>query len=98
MRDSNAVDAYANLGFRYSELGQYEKTIELGDKAIRLSPYDPAVFYWYWLKGIAYLALQQDDQAIEWARWSIAINQNFGPPYRILAAALAFTGHEAEAQ
>jgi hypothetical protein len=42
--------------------------------------------------------LQQDDQAIEWARQAIAINPNFGPPHGILAAALALTGHEAEAR
>ena len=42
--------------------------------------------------------LQQYDQAIEWARRSIAINPNFGPPHGILAAALALTGHEAEAR
>jgi tetratricopeptide (TPR) repeat protein len=56
------------------------------------------VSYWYWLKSVAYLALRQDDQAIEWARKSIAINQNFPRPYGILAAALALTGHEAEAR
>ena len=48
--------------------------------------------------SVAYLALQQDDQAIESARRAIAGNPNFGPPHGILAAALALTGHEAEAR
>jgi adenylate cyclase len=96
--DPNSVDAMANSGDVYMGLGQYEKAIEFKDKAIRLSPYDPVVFFWYWSKSIAYLALQQDDQAIEWARRAIASNPNFGPPHGILAAALALTGHEAEAR
>ena len=39
-----------------------------------------------------------DDQAIEWARRTIAINPNLDAPLFILAAALALTGHEAEAR
>ena len=96
--DPNAANAFANLGGTYLSLGQYEKAMEFHDKAIRLSPHDPDLSFWYWTKSIAYFALQQYDQAIEWARRSIAINPNFGPPHGILAAALALTGHEAEAR
>jgi adenylate cyclase len=94
--DPNSVDAVANLGDVYLSLGQYEKAIEFKDKAIRLSPYDPAAFFWYTTKSAAHLALQQDDQAI-WTRRAIASNPNYGPPHGVLAAALALTGHEAEA-
>ena len=48
--DPSSVNALANLGDVYIALGQYEKGIEFKDKAIRLSPYDPSVFYWYWQK------------------------------------------------
>ena len=68
------------------------------DKAIRLSPHDPDLFFWYGTKSFAYLALQQYDQAIEWARRSIAINSNYTYPYGFLASAFALTGHEAEAR
>jgi TolB-like protein/Flp pilus assembly protein TadD len=94
----NAANAVATLGETYSALGQYEKAIEFMDKAPRLSPHDPALFLWYWGKSVAYFGLQQYDQAIEWARRSISINPNFGPAHGILAAALALTGHEAEAR
>ena len=60
--------AVASLGDTYFALGQYEKAIDFIDKAIRLSPRDPSLFFWYTNKGVAYFALQQDDQAIEWAR------------------------------
>ena len=96
--DPNDADVYGDLGGIYQALGQYEKAIEFLDKAIRLSPHDPDLLFWYWTKSIAYLVLQQDDQAIEWARRAIAINPNFGAPLGILAAALALTGHEAEAR
>jgi tetratricopeptide (TPR) repeat protein len=96
--DPNAANAISTLGNSYAGLGQYEKAIEFLDKAIRLSPHDPDLFFWYWTKSIDYFGLQQYDQAIEWARRSIASNPNFGPPHGILAAALALTGHEAEAR
>jgi adenylate cyclase len=102
--DPNSVDAVANLGDAYIDLGLDKKAIEFKDKAIRLSPYDPAVFFWYWSKSFAHLRLLQNDQAIEWARRAIAINPNFlpgaglPPPQSILAAALASTGAEAEAR
>ena len=78
-------------------LGQYEKAIEFYDKVTWLSPRDPDLSFWYTNKGVAYFALQQDDQAIEWARRSIAINPSFALAHGLLAAALALTGHEAEA-
>ena len=96
--DPNDALAVSGLGETYLFLGQYEKAIEFTDKAIRLSPCDPALSFWYWDQSIGYFGLQQYDQAIEWARRSIASNPNFGPPRGILAAALALTGHEAEAR
>ena len=96
--DPNNATAVGNLGGTYFLLGQYEKAIEFTDKAIRLSPRDPTLFHWYWHKSSNYFGLQQYDQAIKWARRSIAINPNFAQPHGILAAALALTGHEAEAR
>ena len=96
--DPNAADAFAALGDAYFALRQPEKAIEFTDKAIRLSPHDPALSFWHATKSWAYFALQQYDQAIEWARRSIAINPNYAVLYDFLASALALTGHEAEAR
>ena len=41
------VDAYAGLGWDYLYLGQFEKSLEYFDKAIRLSPHDPAIGVWF---------------------------------------------------
>jgi tetratricopeptide (TPR) repeat protein len=96
--DPSGVAAMGGLSFTYNDVGQYEKAIEFFDKAIRLSPRDPDLFFWYYGKSWAYFALQQDDRAIEWARRSIAINPNFWPPHSVLSLALALTGHEGEAR
>ena len=96
--DPNSANAVAALGDAYFALRQPEKAIEFTDKAIRLSPHDPALSFRYATKSWAYLALQQYDQAIEWARRSIAINPNYALIYSVLATAFALTGHEAEAR
>ena len=49
-------------------------------------------------KATAYFGLKQYDQAIEWARRAIAINPNYPFAHVDLIAALALTGHEAEAR
>jgi adenylate cyclase len=96
--DPSLAEAYGGLGDTYREIGQYEKAIEFFDRAIGLSPQTQDLAFWYYGKGRACFGLQQYDQAIEWSRRAIAINPNFEFPLFILAAALALTGHEAEAR
>jgi hypothetical protein len=55
------------------------------------------LFFWYTSKGVGHFALQQNDQAIDCARRAIAINSSFALEHGLLAAALALTGHAAEA-
>jgi tetratricopeptide (TPR) repeat protein len=88
------VFAYASLGWDYAFQGQYEKGLEYFDKAIRLSPHDPAMGVWLDSKSGAYFALKQYDQAIEWARRAVVIDPSFGAD---LVAPLALSGREAEA-
>ena len=95
--DPTAVDAYAQLAFNALELGEYEKNLENLDKAIRLSPHDPSLHYWYASKANAHFALKQYDQAIEWARRAIAIDPTFRQSHPTLIAALGWTGRQAEA-
>ena len=96
--DPSRTEVFGFLGGAYVEMGQYEKAIEFLGKSILLSPRDPNLSSWYFAKSYAYFSLQQDDQAIEWARQSIAVNPNFSASRAVLAAALALTGHEAEAR
>jgi adenylate cyclase len=95
--DPALVDADATLGFDYLILGQFEKSLEYFDKATRLSPHDPYLGPWYAGKAHNYLGLKQYDQAIDWARRSVAINPSYPFAHADLIAALALTGHEADA-
>jgi adenylate cyclase len=96
--DPNLAEVPGTLGQIYVDIGQYEKAIEFFDKAIRLGPQNQQLAFWNAGKGFAYFGMQEYDQAIEWARRAIAINPNFESPLFILGAALALSGHEAEAR
>src|SRR5580704_8105158 len=92
------VDAYLVLGVANNFLCRPERAFEAIDKAIRLSPRDPALGGFYEVKGEAYFVMRQDDSAIELIRRSAATLQSVDPYARLmLASALALTGRQAEA-
>jgi len=93
-----AAEAYDGLGVTYARIGDYEKSLEFLDKAIRLSPHDPLLYDWYADKADAYFGVKDYDQAIEWDRRAIATNPNKQSEHAVLVAALALTGREAEAR
>ena len=45
--DPSNTDAAGELGVDYMLRGEFDKSLEYFDKAIRGSPYDPAQLYWY---------------------------------------------------
>ena len=97
--DPSNVDAAGDLGFDYVMLGQFDKSLEYFDKAILASPHDPGLAVWYGGKAVANFGLKNYDQAIELARQAIAINPNYIQcVHATLVAALALTGHDAEAR
>jgi tetratricopeptide (TPR) repeat protein len=97
--DPSHADTVANLGVDYLYLGDFEKSIEYFDEAIRMSVHDPSLLYWYAAKAWAYFGLKQYDQAIDWTRRAIAINPNYFPDeHVILVAALASADHNADAR
>jgi adenylate cyclase len=94
------IDNYNNLAIASNVLGRPEKAIEYADKAIRLSPRDPAVWLWYSVRGIGYFQLQKDDQAITSLRRSVTLCPSTYPStwnQAFLLAALALNGHQTEA-
>ncbi|HML07943.1 MAG TPA: adenylate cyclase [Xanthobacteraceae bacterium] len=92
------VNAYSALGLASSFLGQPQKAVEYADKAMRLSPRDPILYVFYLEKGFALSLLHQDEEAIDWLRRAVAGAPQWPLPQALLAAALALTGHEAEAR
>jgi TolB-like protein/class 3 adenylate cyclase len=98
--DPSNVGAVVDLGFDYGMLGEFDKSLEYFDKAIRGSPHDPLLAHFYGGKASTNFALKRYDQAIEAARQAIAINPDKGVQYiqATLVAALALAGHDAEAR
>jgi adenylate cyclase len=90
------VAGYAALCQPNNFLGRPEKCIEDVDKAIRLSPRDPLLADFYGLKAWGLLMLQQDDQAIEWLRRSLAMAPEISIEQALLTSALGLTGRQAE--
>ena len=97
--DPSNVGAAGDLGFDYGMHGLFDKSLEYFDKAILGSPHDPGLAAWYGGKAVANFGLKNYDQAIELARQAIAINPNYVQfVHATLVAALALTGHDAEAR
>jgi TolB-like protein/Tfp pilus assembly protein PilF len=95
--DPSLVDAYWHMGFLMRRVGEFERSLEFIDKALRLSPRDPFRATWYADKAGSHFALKQYDQAIEWARRAVEINPNNWTPYQYLIPALALTAQESQA-
>ncbi len=79
-------------------LGRAQKTIELANTAIRLSPRDPALWVLYLYKGLGYSMLQESSQAIDMYRRVVAIAPLYSVALRSLAAELALNGQLPEAR
>jgi adenylate cyclase len=82
--DPSGADAYSGLGVDYLALGRFDQSLEVLDKAIRASPSDPSLTYYYGNKAWANFGLKRYDEAIELARRALAINPynpyaNVGP-------------------
>ena len=96
--DPADLNAMMSMAWDHLGLGRYEKGLEIFDEAIRLSPRSPELKDMYSGKSWAYFGLKQYDQAIDWARQAIAAGTSSPFNQANVAAALALTGHEAQAR
>jgi adenylate cyclase len=97
--DPSNADTARDLGWDYARFGEFDKSQEYFDKAIRESPHDPSRAHIYGGKAWANFGLKNYDQATEWARQAIAISPNYTQYiHATLVAALALAGHDAEAR
>jgi TolB-like protein len=97
--DPSNVDALVGLAFGHQFLGEFEKSNEILQRAIRLSPGDPLLNAWHGGKSMNYFALKQYNPAIDSARQAITIDPNNIPyAHADLIAALELTGREGEAR
>jgi TolB-like protein/Tfp pilus assembly protein PilF len=88
----NSVIVGVIVGIVYLHCGKLEDTLTILQRALRLSPGDPAAFLP--LTGIAHahMALGNYHEALSWADRSLALNRHFDPSLWILTAGNALLG------
>jgi len=94
----STIDGYMAIGVANNFLARPDRSLEMIEKATRLSPRDPLLSGFYAIKSEAFFIQRQDDNAIESARRSLALAP-FRDPYTslILISASAQSGRQAQA-
>ncbi|MDE5464748.1 MULTISPECIES: adenylate/guanylate cyclase domain-containing protein [unclassified Bradyrhizobium] len=96
--DPSMIQGYLAIGVANNFLARPDRSIEVAEKAVRLSPRDPFLTAFYGIKSESFFILRQDDKAIEAARRSLSL-ASYPDPYisLILISASALNGHQAQA-
>jgi adenylate cyclase len=94
----NAAPALLWRAAAYSWIGDGPRAIDDINRAMALSPYDPLMYAYSTAAGMAYLADEQYERAVEYAHRSIHENRSYTSAYRLLVIALVLAGRDAEAQ
>jgi adenylate cyclase len=88
----NWVYAITSLGWAKFMTGSLEEAIPIQERAMRLSPRDPAIDAWYWRTGIVHLLQSHTDEAIRWLEKARSANPARPSPHAYLASAYALKG------
>ena len=86
------ADALAGLGWCKFWVGLLDEAIELHEQAIRLSPRDPQIGYWYFRIGLVHLLQSRIQEAIPWLEKGRSAIPTFPLAYSFLGAAYALNG------
>lgn len=81
-----------------SYIGEGAEAVRSAEHALRLSPFDPALFYYYLSLLLAHYTDGNYDEAVKWGRVAMSENPSFTASVRYLTAALAASGALAAAQ
>ncbi len=92
----NFAIAYGDLGLALVFDGQSEKALNYFQQAIRMSPHDPLIAFFYSGTGVAHYFARRYDQAIEWTGNAIIERPGFTAAHRIHCASLAQAGRTEE--
>ncbi len=95
--NANAAPAWLWSAAAHAWMGNGSRAIEEINKAMALSPYDPLMYAYSIIAGMAYLADGQYERAIECALRSLRENRTYTSAYRLLVIALVLAGREDEA-
>ena len=89
----NWVDALAAIGRCKILIGRIDEALQDLGQAIRLSPRDPFVGYWYLRVGEAHLLQSRTDEAIDWLEKARNVNPVLALFRAYLASAYALKGN-----
>jgi adenylate cyclase len=96
--DPNLAKAYAQAANELVFLGNPREAIPLVEQAIQLSPQDPSMGPFLWVKGRAYFTLGDYPKAIEALEGSIRVRPNLWFTHAWLVAAYALLDRDTEAR
>jgi adenylate cyclase len=96
--NQNSAFAWGLSALTLSYLGRPDEALERLQNVWRLNPFDPLNFYFWITSGIAEFVAGRYAEAIAWLRKSRRANPRFIACLRMLAASLALSGDEVEAQ
>jgi tetratricopeptide (TPR) repeat protein len=90
--DRNAVNALAGLANCKFFTGSIEEAIPLTEQAIRLSPRDPKIGFFYFQIGRAHLVQSRTDEAILWLEKARSANPAHPGIHGLLCSAYGLKG------
>jgi TolB-like protein/tetratricopeptide (TPR) repeat protein len=93
---SNSL-AWILSGATLSYVGRGEEAVRHAEHGLRLSPFDPGLFYYYDVLGMAHYSIDNYSEAVKWLRMSVSENPAYTATPRLLAAALAALDRTEEA-
>ena len=95
--NSNGTRIWLTRATLKNFLGNPEAAIESAERAIRLSPYDPAMWVAHGELSKAHIQLTDYEAALGWARRSVEKHADNLPAHHVLIASLAQLDHIDEA-
>jgi adenylate cyclase len=96
--NQNSAFAWGLSALTLSYLGRPDEALERLQNVWRFNPFDPLNFYFWITSGIAEFVAGRYAEAIAWLSKSRRANPRFIACLRMLAASLALSGDEVEAQ
>jgi TolB-like protein len=93
----NSAIAWIRSSPTYSYIGDAREAIRRAEQGIRLSPFDPQIFYPHTSLGIGFYVAGEHEEGARWGRKAREDNPRYTANLRFLAANLAAAGHLEEA-
>jgi adenylate cyclase len=94
----NSHLAWSSRGWVYKIAGFPEEGVRSLERAMRMSPVDPRLYFTFAGMGYAFIELGRFDEAIVAGKKALRQNLSYPTAHRCLASAFAHLGHDAEAR